>query len=111
MGMPGDRSELQSVIDFFGTPLIVDVLLAVRDGRPPHDCPELNTYGDAIDTAIAALTSAGAVTGPTAASLDGAHSLTLTHKGREVCALVERVVDFEGNDRRIEQSTERVAIG
>ncbi|MBX7268934.1 hypothetical protein KIF24_24810 [Micromonospora sp. Llam7] len=111
MGMPNDRSELQSVIDFFATPLIVDVLLAVRDGRLPQHCPELCTYGDAIDTAIAALTAAGTVTGLASPSLDGQPLLILTHKGRKVCELVERVVDFKGLDSPTTHPADRVAIG
>ncbi|MFK3984472.1 hypothetical protein ACI2K4_29375 [Micromonospora sp. NPDC050397] len=108
--MPEDRSELQSVIDFFATPLIVDVLLAVRDGRFPQHCPELRTYGDAINTAFAALAAAGTVTGPSNLDFDGKPTITLTSKGREVCELVERVVDFRGNANSAFQDVDQVAI-
>lgn len=109
--MPDDRSELQTVIDFFGVPLVIDVLLAVRDGRHPRDCPELRTYGDAIDTAISALATTGAVRGSTDPDLGGSPLLTLTSKGREVCSLVERVIDLDGTEHKAGHPVEWAPIG
>ena len=95
MGSPRDRSELQSVIDFFATPLIVDVLRAIRDGRLPRQSPDLSPYGDAVDAAILALANAGTVAGDTRpGQLGSAPSLSLTSKGRMVCALIDEVIDF-----------------
>ncbi|NIL64828.1 hypothetical protein [Salinispora arenicola] len=109
--MPDDRSELQTVIDFFGVPLVVDVLLAVRDGRRPRDCPELCAYVMRYDTAITALAATGAVRGSTDPDSSGSPLLTLTNKGREVCSLVERVIDLDGVKQKTGHPVERAPVG
>lgn len=104
MGSPWDRSDLQSVIDFFATPLIVDVLREIRDGRLPRQSPELSAYGDAVDAAILALTDAGTVAGDAHLGQPGsAPSLSLTSKGHMVCALIDEVVDFHSPKRPARQ--------
>jgi hypothetical protein len=112
MGTPGDRRELQSVIDFLATPLIVDVLWAIRDGRLPHQCPELSRYGDAVAAAVEVLTRAGAVAVQASREqLSGKPLLTLTAKGRTVCTLIDKVVDFRAVNTTVVQPAERVSAG
>jgi hypothetical protein len=111
MGSPRDRSDLQSVIDFFATPLIVDVLREIRDGRLPRQSPDLCAYGDAVDAAILALTDAGTVAGSTdPGQPNNAPSLSLTSKGRMVCALIDEIVDFHSRKRPARQP-ERTRAG
>ncbi|MFY1633678.1 hypothetical protein ACN27F_10395 [Solwaraspora sp. WMMB335] len=86
-------------MDFFSTPLIVDVLLAAKDGRAPRQCPTLSTYGDAIDTAISALASTGAVTQVASPNPTAEPSLRLTHKGRRLCDLVEEIIGLGTSNR------------
>jgi hypothetical protein len=96
---PGDR-DLQSAIDFFATPLIVDVLYAIGDGQTPHRVPSLEPYGDAITTAVTALADAGAVTCQGASSSDAERrQLTLTAKGQREHALVRQIVDLDSLGR------------
>jgi hypothetical protein len=95
MGMPGDR-DLQSAIDFFGTPLIVDVLLAIGGGQAPSQVPALQPYGDAVTIAMSVLTEAGAVTSQDASPCDvGRRPLMLTARGEHLYALVRQIVDLE----------------
>lgn len=109
MGTLGDRNDLQSVIDFFGTPLVVDVLRAVRAGLRPRLSPDLSMYGDAVDSAIAALTESGVVT--THPESYGEPSLTLTAKGRGLCLLIDEVVDFHVPERPMPGQVELVKCG
>ncbi|MFB9178149.1 hypothetical protein ACFFX1_08380 [Dactylosporangium sucinum] len=83
------------MIDFLGTPLIVDVLRTIRDGRPPRENPDLCRYGDAVDVAVDALAAAGAVCRHPGAQHPGEPTLVLTTKGRLVCSLVDEVVGFD----------------
>jgi hypothetical protein len=111
MGTPGDRSDLQSVINFFATPLIVDVLLAIRDGRLPRQSPDLSMYGDAVDAAITALVDAGTVAGPAhRQQFSGEPLLILTTKGDAVCALIDEVFDFEPPERPVRNAPERANV-
>jgi hypothetical protein len=112
MGTPGDRRDLQSVIDFLATPLIVDVIRAIRDGHRPRQRPELCRYGDAVDAAVEALVQAGAVAGQAGRKQpDGEPLLRLTAKGRVVCALIDKVVDLPAVGVPATQPTERVKVG
>jgi hypothetical protein len=90
------------VIDFFATPLIVDVLLTIRDGHLPRQRPDLSVYGDAVDAAIMVLTDSGAVAGRAHQERpDGEPSLSLTTKGQMVCALIDEVIDFHALERPV----------
>lgn len=95
----GNEKDIRAAIDFFRTPLIVDVLWQVRDGRMPHDSPALSAQGDALDVALAALTDAGAVAAwpkgdwPEGEPPPAGPSLFLTPKGQIICALLDKVID------------------
>ncbi len=111
MGTAEDHDDLQSAIDFFATPLIVDVMRAIRDGRSPSHTPGLDQYGDAVDAAVAVLTNAGAVAGSQRGDEHPGQSLMLTKKGRQVCALIDEVIDFYVPIPLVNQPPERVTAG
>ncbi|WP_238005852.1 hypothetical protein KZZ52_41580 [Dactylosporangium sp. AC04546] len=79
------------MIDFLGTPLVVDILRAIREGGRPRQSPEFCRYGDAVEAAIDALTAAGAVCDRCGVE----PTLTLTDKGHLLCSLMDQVVDFD----------------
>ncbi|GGM67031.1 hypothetical protein GCM10011608_60410 [Micromonospora sonchi] len=94
MGMSEQRSELQSVVDFFAIPSIVDVLFAVQDGRFVRRCPALGAQGGAVQAAVTALMELGVITELADPDHDGEPLLTLTGKGIKVCGMVRQVLNF-----------------
>ncbi|MFI7026306.1 hypothetical protein ACIBMZ_26685 [Micromonospora sp. NPDC049900] len=92
MDVAEERGDLRHAVEFFATPLIVDLLRAVRDSTKADDCLTVPSDDEIVRHAVEVLTANGTVRcvdGPPSAD---AQQLTLTPKGFQVCDLVDEVV-------------------
>lgn len=94
--MESSTDDLRRAVTFLTTPLIIETLLALRNGAAARE--DLDRYGSAVNSALEALTNCGAIT----ASPPGAEpvQIQLTARGRHICDLVEQLAIAEDAGRR-----------
>jgi hypothetical protein len=93
MAIAAERGDLRYAVEFLATPMIVDLLRAVRHSTAANACLDVASDSDVVRQAIEVLAANGTVTctpGDSAGS--GRQRLSLTSKGRRVCDLVDELV-------------------
>jgi len=95
MDSSADRDDVRSAVAFLATPMIVDLLRAVRHRAGSDGYLDVVADDDVIRHAIEVLAVSGTATVATAATdAAGGRRLALTPKGYRVCALVDELVDL-----------------
>ncbi|GIJ12229.1 hypothetical protein ACFFMR_14285 [Micromonospora andamanensis] len=92
MDVAEGRDDLRHAVEFFATPLIVDLLRAVRDSTKADDCLTVPSDDEIVRHAVEVLTANGTVHCVEGPPASGVRHLTLTAKGVQVCDLVDEVV-------------------
>ncbi|MFD6757372.1 hypothetical protein [Micromonospora gifhornensis] len=93
MAIAADRGDLRYAVEFLATPMIVDLLRAVRNSTAANAYLDVTSDDDVVQQAIEVLAANGTVTcTPGDSARPGRQRLSLTSKGRRVCDLVDELV-------------------